>query len=166
MGIELIPLTILETLSRLGFYGLFAGTFLSSLFLPMGSDLLFIGMLIAGMDPWLCLLIATLGNWTGGLVIYGTSYYAPKARIEHWFHLRPGQLEKQKEKIDKYGSLLALIVWIPVIGDISNIALGFYRTRPRLTLLLMFMARMCRFLLWVILYLAYRPELSEWARRL
>ena len=69
--------------------------------------------------------------------------------------LKEEQLEKQKKKIDKYGSLLALLVWIPVVGDVSSVALGFYRTKPKLTLFLMYLSRMSRFLLWVILYLIY-----------
>ena len=75
--------------------------------------------------------------------------------MKRWFHLKEEQLEEQKKKIDKYGSLLALLVWIPVVGDVSSVALGFYRTKPKLTLFLMYLSRMSRFLLWVILYLIY-----------
>lgn len=42
---------------------------------------------------------------------------------------------------------MALLVWIPVIGDISNVALGFYKTKRTHTFILMFIGRMCRFLL-------------------
>lgn len=62
---------------------------------------------------------------------------------------------KQKTRVEKYGSLLALFVWIPVIGDISNVALGFYRTSRTRTFILMFIGRMTRFLLWTILFLIY-----------
>lgn len=155
MGFLGISLTIVEFLSKYGYYGLFIGSFFSALFIPMGADILFVGMLAAKMNPWLCLLIATSGSWGGGLVIYYIGYTGKKEKIEKRFKLKKGQLEKQKTKIDKYGSLLALLVWIPVVGDISNIALGFYRTKPKLTLVLMFFGRMSRFLLWIILYFLY-----------
>lgn len=155
METGLILLSFTEHLASYGYYGLFLGTFLSSMFLPMGSDLLFIGMLAAGMNPWVCLIVATLGNWLGGLVIYCISYSGNKKKIEKWFKIKEEQLERQKVKIDKYGSWLALTVWIPVLGDAANIALGFYRTKPKQTLILMFLSRMVRFLLWVVLYIIY-----------
>ena len=155
MGLDIITLTIAELLSKYGYYGFFAGSFLSSLFLPIGADILFVGMLAAGINPWGCLFIATTGNWLGGLIIYYIGYSGNKEKMKRWFHLKEEQLEKQKKKIDKYGSLLALLVWIPVVGDVSSVALGFYRTKPKLTLFLMYLSRMSRFLLWVILYLIY-----------
>lgn len=161
MGFSFIFFSITEILAAYGYYGLFLGTFLSSMFLPMGSDLLFIGMLAAGMDPWICLLVATSGNWLGGFVIYGISYSGNKEKIGRWFRIKEKTLEKQKIKIDKYGSWLALTVWIPIIGDAANIALGFYRTKPRLTLTIMFLSRMFRFLVWVLLYLVYANHLVK-----
>lgn len=151
----LILLTIAETLSKYGYYGLFGGSFLSSLFLPMGSDIMFVGMLAAHADPWICLLTASTGNWLGGLVIYGIGYSGNKNRIRKILRIKPEKIEKYKTKVDKYGSWLALIVWIPIIGDISNVALGFYRTHPLKTFMLMYVGRSCRFLLWVILYFLY-----------
>lgn len=43
MGLDIITLTIAELLSKYGYYGLFAGSFLSSLFLPIGADILLSG---------------------------------------------------------------------------------------------------------------------------
>ena len=65
--------------------------------------------------------------------------------------LRPEKQEKQKKKINRYGTLMALFVWIPLIGNVSNIALGFYPIKPP-PLFLMFIGHMIRFLLWMILY--------------
>lgn len=155
MAYELISLSIADALSRYGYYGLFGGSFLSSLFLPMGSDILFVGMLAAKSDPWLCLLTATTGNWLGGLLIYSIGYSGNKDKIRKFLRIEPERIEKLKTKVDKYGSLMALIVWIPIIGDASNVALGFYRTNPVRTFILMFIGRGCRFLLWVFLYLLY-----------
>lgn len=155
MGLWFITLKLSEFLSHYGLYGLFAGSFLSSLFIPLGADILFVGMLAASVNPWECLLVATSGSWCGGLLIYYVGYYGNPEKIKRLFKLKPGQLEKQKAKIDKYGILMALLVWLPVIGDVSNVALGFYRIKPKSTLFLMFIGRMTRFLLWVILYLIF-----------
>lgn len=155
MGLWIITLKLTELLAKYGLYGLFAGSFLSSLFIPLGADILFVGLLAAGINPWECLFVATLGGWFGGLVIYYIGYYGNPEKIRRTFRIKPGQLEKQKNKIDKYGVLMALLVWVPVIGDLANVALGFYRIKPKTTLLLMFVGRMVRFLLWVVLYLIF-----------
>ena len=155
MGYDLIILSLSKFLAQYGYYGLFAGSFLSSLFIPLGADVFFVGMLASGANPWICLLLATTGGWLGGLVIYAIGYAGNQHKIHKWLHIKESQLIKEKSKIEKFGSLLALFVWIPVLGDISNVALGFYRTNRTKTFILMFIGRMFRFLLWIILYMIY-----------
>lgn len=159
----LTVLAIFKILSKYGYYSLFLGTFLSSLFLPLGSDLLFIGMLGAKANPWICLLVATIGNWLGGLVMYSISYAGNSQRIKRLFHVSRERIEKQKHRIDKYGNLMALIVWIPILGDLSTIALGFYRIKPITTLSYMLVGRMCRFLFWVVPYLIFKTRFLNFA---
>ena len=130
MGHDFIILATTEFWEHYGYLGLFAGSFLSALFIPLGADLLYVSMLAMGFNPWLCLFVATTGGWIGGLVIYGVGYAGNATRIRKLFHIKEEQLLKQKNKIEKYGGLMALLVWIPVIGDISNVALGFYKTNP------------------------------------
>lgn len=166
MGFEAIVLNIADSLATYGYFGLFIGSFLTALFIPMGADILFVGMLAAGVNPWICLLTATTGNWLGGLIIYYIGHSGNKEKIKRWFHIKEEKLERQKSRIDKYGSLLALIVWIPFIGDAANAALGFYHTKPHITLPLMFIGRMTRFLLWIILYFLYENRFVSFINKL
>ena len=48
----------------------------------------------------------------------------------------------------KYGAWLALLSGVPVIGDILVLALGFYRTAPGRTVVLLLVGKIARFLLW------------------
>ena len=66
--------------------------------------------------------------------------------------MKPETLQKQKAKIDRYGVWLALICWVPVIGDVVAIALGFYRTRPFWTIVLLLVGKFGRFLVWKLVY--------------
>lgn len=138
-----------------GYIGLFAGSFLSALFIPIGADILYVILLSRDFDPWVCLFIATTGGWSGGLVIYAIGYAGNTRKIKKLLRIKESQLIRQKVRIEKYGSLMALFVWLPVIGDISNVALGFYRTHRTKTFILMYIGRMFRFLLWTVLYLIY-----------
>ena len=61
---------------------------------------------------------------------------------------------------------MTLLVWIPVIGDISNVALGFYKTKRTHTFILMFIGRMCRFLLWTLLFLIFSSRFIKFFDKL
>ena len=131
-------------LEGLGLTGLFIGTFLAATIFPFSSDALYLAVLAATGNPAGCLLVGTLGNWLG---------WAGKWEwIEKWFKVKPETLQKQKEKIDRYGVWLALTAWIPFIGDVIAIALGFYRTRPMWTMVLLLIGKFARFLVWNLFY--------------
>ena len=139
-------------LESLGLLGLFIGTFLAATILPFSSDALYIAVLAATKDTAGCLLVGTLGNWLGSVVTYWMGWIGRWEWIEKWFKVKRETLEKQKVKIDKYGVWLALLAWIPIIGDVIAIALGFYRTRPWATMFLLFVGKFARFLLWNLIY--------------
>ena len=139
-------------LESLGLLGLFIGTFLAATILPFSSDALYIAVLAATKDPIGCLAVGTVGNWLGSVVTYWIGWIGRWEWIEKWFKVKRETLEKQKVKIDKYGVWLALLAWIPIIGDVIAIALGFYRTRPWATMFLLFVGKFARFLLWNLIY--------------
>ena len=139
-------------LESLGLLGLFIGTFLAATILPFSSDALYIAVLAATKDPIGCLAIGTVGNWLGSVVTYWIGWIGRWEWIEKWFKVKRETLEKQKVKIDKYGVWLALLAWIPIIGDVIAIALGFYKTRPWATMFLLLVGKFARFLLWNLIY--------------
>lgn len=139
-------------LESLGLLGLFIGTFLAATILPFSSDALYIAVLAATKDPIGCLAVGTVGNWLGSVVTYWIGWIGRWEWIEKWFKVKRETLEKQKVKIDKYGVWLALLAWIPIIGDVFAIALGFYKTRPWATMFLLLVGKFARFLLWNLIY--------------
>ena len=139
-------------LESLGLLGLFIGTFLAATILPFSSDALYIAVLAATKDPIGCLAVGTVGNWLGSVVTYWIGWIGRWEWIEKWFKVKRETLEKQKVKIDKYGVWLAFLAWIPIIGDVIAIALGFYRTRPWATMFLLLVGKFARFLLWNLIY--------------
>lgn len=139
-------------LESLGLLGLFIGTFLAATILPFSSDALYIAVLAATKDPIGCLAVGTVGNWLGSVVTYWIGWIGRWEWIEKWFKVKRETLEKQKVKIDKYGVWLALLAWIPIIGDVIAIALGFYRSRPWATMFLLLVGKFARFLLWNLIY--------------
>ena len=104
---------------------------------------------------WACLVIATTGNWLGGLTSYWIGWLGRWEWIERWLKVKEEKLLRQKKNIDRYGVWLALFTWLPLIGDLLAVALGFYKIKPYASAIYMLIGRFARFLLWTWLYLQY-----------
>ncbi len=136
----------------LGLLGLFIGTFLAATIFPFSSDALYLAILAATKDPVGCLIVGTLGNWCGSVFTYWIGWLGKWEWIEKYLKIKEETLRKQKRHIDRYGVWLALACWIPVIGDIFALALGFYKARPFLCIVLMLIGKFARFLAWNMIY--------------
>lgn len=139
-------------LEELGLLGLFLGTFLAATIFPFSSDALYLAVLAATSNPAGCLAAGTAGNWLGSVLTYWIGWAGRWEWIEKWLKVKPETLQKQKAMIDRYGIWLALLCWVPVAGDVIAIALGFYRTRPVWTAILMLIGKFVRFLAWNLIY--------------
>lgn len=142
----------MEWLEGLGLLGLFIGLFLAATVVPFSSDALYLAILAATGDPVSCLVVGTLGNWLGSVATYWIGWLAKWEWLEKWFKVRPETLARQKERIDRYGYWLALLAWVPLIGDIIALALGFYKTRPLLSGIFLLIGKFARFLAWNLVY--------------
>lgn len=143
---------MLDFLQAYGVWGLFLGSFLAATVVPLYSDALYLGVLYAGCNPISCLIAATLGNWLGGLTSYGIGWVGRWEWIERWFHVKREKLERQRSRIDRWGIWLAFFAWLPFVGDLFAIALGFYRISPIKCALLMLLGKFLRFLGWTFLF--------------
>jgi membrane protein YqaA with SNARE-associated domain len=139
-------------ISELGYLGLFVATLLASTVIPFSSDALYIAFLAFGHKILPSLALATAGNWIGSLTTYWIGRAGNRERIEKWFHVSLKKLESKRPVIDKYGSWLALLVWLPFIGDVFAVALGFYKIDFRKTASFMLLGKFLRFSLLSAIY--------------
>lgn len=140
-------------LEKLGLLGLFIGTFLAATVMPFSSDAMYIAVLLATKKPVECLVIGTLGNWLGGVTTYFLGRLAKWEWLEKTFKVKRETLDKQKKLIDKYGVWIALISWVPVIGDVVCLALGFYKSPAVWTMFLLLVGKFGRFAIWTLMIL-------------
>ena len=138
-------------LEELGLLGLFIGTFLAATVFPFSSDALYVAVLLATKLPVDCLIVGTLGNWLGGVTTYWLGRLAKWEWLEKTFKVKPETLDKQKGYIDKYGVWLALLSWVPVVGDVISLALGFYKSPAVWTLFLLLVGKFGRFAIWTLM---------------
>lgn len=142
---------------NLGYAGLFLGSMIASTIIPFSADFVLVGMLAAGSNVVLTVVLASLGNWVGGLISYWMGYAGKWHWMEKWFHVKPETLAKQKAKVDKYGSWLALFSWLPFVGDLFPIALGFYRANFWSCALFMLIGKTARFIGWAVIVKWIQP---------
>tara|TARA_Y100000389_G_C17310242_1_gene437592 strand:- start:202 stop:651 length:450 start_codon:yes stop_codon:yes gene_type:complete len=138
----------LETFVEWGYLGLFIASFLGATIIPFSSELVLSLLIIKGYDFNLSLLVATTGNWLGGLSSYFLGRLGKWSTLEKYFRLKKEKIVKFKTNIDKWGSLLAFFCWLPVIGDPIAVGLGFFRTNYLLVALWMFMGKLIRYIVW------------------
>ena len=137
---------------QLGYLGLFLGSFLSATVVPFSSEVLVTGMLVAGENPLYIFIFATLGNWLGSVSTYGIGLLGKLQWAEKYLKISYEKIEKQQRIIRKYGSWLSLVVWLPVVGDVFALALGFYKVSPGKCIPFMLIGKAARFLVFIFLY--------------
>jgi len=142
----------MEYLVTWGYLGLFLGSFLAATILPFSSEILVSGKLLAGASPLYVLIVATAGNWLGSLTTYGIGWLGKWKWIEKWFKISREKIERQQTKIAKYGSLLAFLVWLPIVGDVFALALGFYKVNFPKCCIFMLIGKFLRFFIYIMLF--------------
>lgn len=147
----------MEWLLDLGYFGLFIGSLLAATIIPFSSDFLLIGMLAAGGNVVLTVIVASLGNWTGGMISYWMGHAGRWEWIERWFKVKPETLEKQKTRIDRWGAWLAFLSWLPLVGDLFALGLGFYKVNPWQVALFMLIGKTARFVGWAVVVEWVKP---------
>ena len=123
-----------------GLIGLFGLCFLASTIIPFPSEATLLFFLHSGdYSPVSVLFVASLGNCLGGSTNYLLGYYGRKI-------LGKKQLLRSESLVHRFGFWTALISWVPIIGDPLLILLGIYRTPFWLTMGLMSVGKIARYL--------------------
>ncbi len=147
----------MENLLEYGYFGLFLGAFLAATIFPFSSDVLLVAMLAAGGDVFVTITVATAGNWLGGLTSYGVGYLGKTEWLERWFRIKPETVYRYKERVAKYGAWLALLTWVPFVGDVFAVVLGFFKARFWPSAWFMLLGKGLRFIAWAVIYYWIEP---------
>jgi len=143
----------LESLIALGYPGLFIASFLAATIVPFSSEAILGAMLLGPYSAFACLFWATFGNWAGGLTSYALGWAGRADKVERFLHISPQKVAKVDPYIKKWGVWLALFCWLPFIGDLFAVALGFARTNIYLTSIFMLAGKALRYV--AVYYFVY-----------
>ncbi|MFI3328177.1 MAG: VTT domain-containing protein [Rikenellaceae bacterium] len=153
----------MESLVEWGYLGLFLGAVIGSTIFPLSSEVILLALLMQpGANPYIAISIATVGNWLGGAITYYMGWLGRWDWIERYFHITETKLRKQRHIVDRWGSLLAAFSWLPIIGDLFPLALGFYRVNFTRCGIYMFIGKGIRFIIWGLTYYWIEPIFRQY----
>ena len=117
-------------------WALFASSFLAATLLPGGSEAVLFGVLSHNPGQlWPALGVATLGNTLGGMSSYLVGRILPPKKD------LPGL-----PAVQKYGSPILLLSWVPFVGDPLCVAAGWLRLDPWRAALFIALGKFARYM--------------------
>lgn len=130
---------------ELGYWGLFIMSFLAATIIPMSSEGLLAVMIFNDFNPIILLIAASSGNILGGMSSYALGYIGNWTLIEKYLRTKKEKVLKYERKVQKYGALIAFLTWLPFVGDVLALALGFFRVSITKSLVFMSIGKVSRY---------------------
>ncbi len=133
---------------QLGYWGLFLASFLAATIVPFSSEAILSGMLAAGYSPVISLILATAGNWLGGLTSYYIGFLGKEQWITRYLRIDTKKTDQFKNYVKGKETWIAFFCWLPFIGDVIAVALGLLKVNPFRVALGMLIGKAIRYLFW------------------
>ncbi|HBK10238.1 MAG TPA: hypothetical protein DDZ12_03610, partial [Planktomarina temperata] len=107
---------------------LFISALMAATILPMQSEAVLVGFLVAGQKPVAYLLIiATLGNVLGAVINWGLGRAVRRFEGRSWFPASQEQMQRAQRWYLRYGRWSLLASWLPIVGDPITVVAGTLR---------------------------------------
>lgn len=129
-------------------WGLFLASFLAATVVPFSSEALLTFLIINGTDAYTAVLVATAGNWLGGMSSYFIGYLGKWEWIEKYMRIKRETIEKWHKRLYKRGAIFAFLSWLPAVGDIFAVGLGILRSNIFITASAMLAGKFLRYVIW------------------
>jgi len=115
------------SLTEWGYIGMFLAGLLAGTIVPFSSEVVLISLILLGFPPWSLLIVASIGNWIGGMTTYWVGYLGKIEWLDRYFHVSPEKIHGFKDRLSKWGPYWASLSWVPIAGNVITSALGFFK---------------------------------------
>ena len=118
---------------------------MSATVIPFGSEAYFL-FLINESNFYELILIASIGNTLGAILTYWFGWLTKWNFIEKYLRVKKSKVKSLDLVLQKYGSLMGFLCWLPIVGDVIAIALGVFKVSPIYTFITMFLGKLFRYI--------------------
>ncbi|MGJ8626711.1 MAG: YqaA family protein [Sulfitobacter sp.] len=140
----------------IAYISLFASALIAATILPMQSEAVLVGLLVAGdHSVTLLLVVATIGNVLGSIINWTLGRFALRFKDRRWFPASDQQLARAQDWYQHYGRWSLLGSWVPIVGDPLTVVAGILREPLWSFLILVTLAKAARYLVLAALTLAW-----------
>ncbi len=128
-----------------GYWGMLVIAFIAGSFFPFSSEAVMTGFLAAGLDSWLLIVYATIGNVSGGMFNYFVGRQGKVEWIEKYLHVKQKDLDRAQRFMSGHGAWMGFFAFVPVLGSAITIALGLMRANIPISLTSMAIGKFLRY---------------------
>ncbi|GAA4796796.1 YqaA family protein [Lysobacter hankyongensis] len=125
---------------------LFAVAFGAATILPLQSEAMLAGLLLADYTPALLVLVASAGNVLGSVINWLIGRQIERFKHRRWFPANDAQLRRAQSWYQRHGKWSLLLSWIPIIGDPLTIIAGVMREPLPIFVILVTAAKVGRYI--------------------
>lgn len=109
----------------ISYAALFFSALVAATMVPMQSEAVLVGLMIAGKQPLVgLLLVATVGNVLGAVINWYLGHMLARFQNRSWFPASLAQVKRAQAWYLRYGRWLLLGSWLPIVGDPITVAAG------------------------------------------
>ena len=118
--------------------GLFFSAILSSTIMPGSSEIYVISLInFSDHSKYLILTIATLGNSVGSMITFYMGFLFRRYKPNNF---------SIKKLVIKYGEWSLLLSWMPLIGDMICLVVGYFKLNPIRSLFIIVFSKALRYI--------------------
>jgi len=137
----------IELLTSYGYWGMFLAAFLAGSFFPFSSEAVMVGLMAAGLDPWVLMIYGTSGNVLGSVVNYCIGRMGKTEWFEKYLHVKPESMKKARRFMRGHGAWMGFFAFVPLLGSAITILLGLMRANPVITFISITLGKLFRYII-------------------
>ena len=142
----------IDFLIQWGYLGMFLSAVLAGSVVPFSSEAVLAALVLpsTGLNPVICLIAASVGNLLGSLTCYGMGRLGRMDWLEKYFHMKREKVERMQAYLNGRSAFMALFAFLPIIGSVIAVALGFLRSNIWVVSASMLLGKVLRYVLVIL----------------
>lgn len=139
---------LIDFLIEWGYVGMFLSALLAGSAIPFSSEAVLAALLhpATGLHPVICILSASAGNLLGSLTCYWLGHLGKMEWLVKYFHMKEEKIIRMQNYLNGRSAFMAFFAFLPIIGTLIAVALGFLRSNIYIVSLSMFIGKLLRYI--------------------